>query len=132
MSTESEREEKTEIKVMIAFDNEYRAYQGALSAAIRILRPDAEVMTVEPEKLGAVAKRFCPDIVIGSRFEDDDLDDARAWIELALNPTQATRVLVHGEYAEITNPTLDKLLVIIEEVAQRKPTGGIGGYQWPI
>lgn len=120
MSTSIEHEKKHEIKIIVSFDDEYRAYQGTLAAAIRILRPGAEVMTVEPEKVSRVVQRFGPDIVIGSRSENGDLDAVRAWIELALDPTRSTKVRVDGQYSEVVNPTLDNLLVIIEEVAQLK------------
>jgi hypothetical protein len=125
VSTNSGHQRRTGIKILVAFDDAYRAYQGTLVATIRILRPDVEVVAVEPEKMSEVAKRFDPDIVIGSSFKDEDLDSMRAWIELALDPSQSTKVLVDGQYSEMTNPTLDKLLVIIEEVAQRKRTGDL-------
>ena len=67
-----------------------------------------------------MARRFGPDIVRGSRSEDGDLEDVRAWIELAVDPARSTKVRVDGQYSEVVNPTLDKLLVIIEEVAQLK------------
>ena len=117
--------ERTGIKIIIGFDDEYHAYRETLAATIRILRPEAEVMTVEQEKLGGVVKRFGPDIVIDGQFKDGDLDDVRAWIELALDPTQSTKVRVDGQYSEVVNPTLDKLLVIIEEVAQLKRMGDL-------
>ena len=117
--------DRTGIKIIIGFDDEYHAYRETLAATIRILRPEAEVMTVEQEKIGAVVKRFGPDIVIGGQFKDGVLDDVRAWIELALDPTQSTKVRVDGQYSEVVNPTLDKLLVIIEEVAQLKRMGDL-------
>lgn len=118
MSISLENNEWTEIKVIIAFEDEFRAYQETLAATIRILRPEADVTTAEPEKMSWVAKRFSPDIVIGGPYKDTDLDGVPAWISLSLDPAQVTRVNVHGEYSEIANPTLDKLLAIIEEVAQ--------------
>ena len=108
----------TEIRIIVSFEEGFRAYQGALTAVIKILRPDAEVMTVEPEKIDGAARRFPPDIVIGNRFEGADLECVPAWVELSLDPTQWTRIKVNGDYSEIINPTLDELLVIIDEVAQ--------------
>jgi hypothetical protein len=125
VSTNSGHQRRTGIKILVAFDDAYRAYQGTLVATIRILRPDVEVVAVEPEKMSEVAKRFDPDVVIGGSFKDEDLDSMRVWIELALDPSQSTKVVVDGQYSEMTNPTLDKLLVIIEEVAQRKRTGDL-------
>lgn len=118
MSISIENEEWTEIKIIVAFEDEFYAYQGTLAAAIRILCPEAEVMTAEPEKLSRVAKHFGPDIVIGNPCKDTDLEGVPAWIELSLDPAQLTKVNVDGEYSEMVNPTLDKLLAIIEEVAQ--------------
>ena len=44
--------EAPNIKVIVSFEDTFRAYRGALSAAIRILRPDVEVKTVELDELG--------------------------------------------------------------------------------
>ncbi|HET7271337.1 MAG TPA: hypothetical protein VFI90_09655 [Rubrobacter sp.] len=118
MSLSIENEEWTEIRIIVAFEDEFHAYQGTLAAAIRILRPEVEVVTAQPEKISWVAKRFGPDIVIGNPCKDTDLEGVPAWIELSLDPAQLTKVNVDGEYSEIANPTLDKLLAIIEEVAQ--------------
>jgi len=107
-----------EIKVIITFEYTFRAYQGALAAAIKILRPDVEVKTVELEELRGMLERFEPDIVIGSGFEEEDMRSVPNWVELSLDPARATRVSVGGNYSEIVNPTLDKLLVTIEEVEQ--------------
>jgi hypothetical protein len=125
VSINTANEEWTEIKVIIAFENEFRAYQETLAATIRILRPEAEVTTAEPEKISWVAKRFSPDIVIGNPCKDTDLEGVPAWIDLSLDPAQVTRVNVGGECSEIANPTLDKLLAIIEEVAQLTRTGDL-------
>jgi hypothetical protein len=118
VSVSIENGEWTEIKIIVAFEDEFRAYQGTLAAAIRRLRPEAEVVTAEPEKISGVAKRFGPDIIIGSPCKDADLEGVPAWIELSLDPAQLTKVNVDGEYSEMANPTLDKLLAIIEKVAQ--------------
>lgn len=114
---------RLDIKVVVVFEKEYHAYQGTLAATIRILRPDAEVVVAEPEKLRAVARRFGPDIVIGSQFEDGDLDGVPAWIKLSLDPVKLSEVSVDGQYSRVINPTLDSLLAIIEEAASLGRTG---------
>lgn len=118
MSVSIEHKEQTKIRIIVAFEDEYHAYQGTLAATIRILRPDAEVVTAELKKLGGMAKQFGPDIIIGSRFRDTEVEGVPAWIKLSLDPAQATTICVEGKYSEMVNPTLDKLLVVIEEVAQ--------------
>ena len=111
-------EEEPQIKIVITFEATFRAYQGALAAAIKILRPDLEVKTVELVELGEMVEKFDPDIVIGSGFDEEDMRDVPAWVELSLDPAESTRVSICGNYSEIVNPTLDKLLVIIEEVEE--------------
>jgi len=113
------REEKVlEIKIIITFEDTFRAYRGALAAAIRILRPEVEVKTVELEELRGMVETFEPDIVIGSGFYEEDMRGVPSWVGLSLDPASSTRVSVCGNYEEIVNPTLDKILEIIEEVEQ--------------
>jgi hypothetical protein len=118
VSANIEQEERTKIRILVAFEDQFHAYQGTLAATIRILRSDAEVVAAELKKLAEVAKRFDPDIVIGSRFKDAELEGIPAWIELSLDPAQVTKIYVDGIYSEMVNPTLDKLLSIIEEVSK--------------
>ncbi len=113
-----QHEKVLQIKIVITFEDTYRAYQGALKAAIKILRPDVEVKTVEPEELAGLVKRFVPDLVIGSGFDEEDMRGVPGWVGLSLDPAMSTRVSVWGNYSEMVNPTLDKILVIIEEVEQ--------------
>jgi hypothetical protein len=119
-------EKATEIRVLISFETGYYAYQGALAAAIRILRTDVEVLTIELERISGAMKRFEPDIVIASRPEQANTEGVSAWVELSPDPSQASKVNVNGDYSEIVNPTLDKLLVIIDKVTQfhRRETVG--------
>ena len=76
------------------------------------------VRTVEPEELPGLVRRFEPDLVIGSGFDVEDMRGVPGWVGLSLDPAMSTRVSVRGNYSEIVNPTLDKILVIIEEVEQ--------------
>jgi hypothetical protein len=107
-----------EIKIIITFEDTFHAYQGALAAAIKILRPDVEVKTIELEGLHEMVKGFEPDIVLGSGFDEEEVRDVPSWIGLTLDPDRPTRICVHGIYSEIVNPTLDKTLAIIEEAEQ--------------
>jgi hypothetical protein len=118
VGTGTEREKKGGVRVILAFEDGFDTYQGMLVAALRILRPDAEVLTVEPGEIGG-AGRFSPHVVIGGPFEEADVRDVPAWVELSLDPTRSTRVKVDGNYSEMVNPTLDKLLAIIDRAAHR-------------
>ena len=65
-----------------------------------------------------MVERFEPDIVIGSGFDEEDMQSVPGWVGLSLDPASSTRVSVCGNYSETVNPTLDKILDIIEEVEQ--------------
>lgn len=112
------RETKPDFRVLVSFEKGFYAYQGALAAAIRILRPDAEVMTAEPEQIGGAARRFGPDLVITSRSEEANTGGVAAWVQLSLDPSRASRVRVEENHSEMLNPTLDRLLGIVDEVAK--------------
>lgn len=78
-----------------------------------------EVKTVELEEMHDLVEAFEPDIVIGSGFDAEGMRRVPSWIGLSLDPARSTKICVHGNYAEIVNPTLDKILAIIEEIEQR-------------
>jgi CMP-2-keto-3-deoxyoctulosonic acid synthetase len=122
-------EKATEIRIVISFAQGFHAYQGALAAAIKILRPDAEVITVEPDKISEATKRFGPDVVITSRPEQANTEGVAAWVELSLDPSQASKVNLNGDRSEIANPTLDKLIGIIEKAAQLQQDETFGEHE---
>jgi len=100
---------------LIAFEPEYRAYQGVIAAAIRVLRPHIEVETTDLDALEEEIQRLDPQLVICSRSNAADLSDRLAWVELSMDPMQPTRVSIGGRYSERTNPTLEGLLEVIDE-----------------
>ena len=87
-----------------------------IAAGLRILRPGIEVEITSLETLEKELERFDPQVVICSRPEDVESSDRLAWIELSLDPTQPTKVSVGGRYLERTNPTVEELLKVIDEL----------------
>jgi hypothetical protein len=116
VSTNIEFGTATDLRVLISFEDGFHAYRDTIAAAIRIVRPNAEVMTVEPADIHETVKRFRPDIVIGSPLARADVKGVPAWVDLSLDPAKPSRVNLNGCYSETINPTLDKLLVIMDEV----------------
>lgn len=104
-----------EIRILIAFEPEYHAYQGVIAAAIRVLRPHIEVETADLDALEKEVQRLDPQLVICSLAKDADLGDMLTWVELSIDPLQPTRVCIGGRYSERTNPTLEVLLGVIDE-----------------
>jgi hypothetical protein len=107
-------ERMDKIKILISFENEYHIYQGIIAATIRILRPHAEVDTVGLEALGEKVERFGPQVVISSLSRIANSDDVSAWIQLSIDPAQPTKIYAGKRCSEMFNPTLDKLLPVID------------------
>jgi hypothetical protein len=110
------------VRILISFEPEYLAYQDVLTAAIQILRPHAEVQNATPDALGEEVKRFDPELVICSRPNTVDPGGRMAWVELSLVPTRPSKVCVDGRRSELTNPTLEVLLAVIDEVERLTQT----------
>jgi hypothetical protein len=106
------------MRILVSFELVYFAYQGVIAASIRILRPHTEVETTTLDALGEEVKRFDPELVICSRPNTVDPGGRIAWIELSIDSTRASRVCVGGRYSESTNPTLEVLMAVIDEVEE--------------
>ena len=89
-----------------------------IAAAIRVLRPHAEVEIATLEALGKEMERFDPALVIWSRHTTIDPGGRIAWVELSIESTRASKICVGGRYSESTNPTLEVLLAVIDEVEE--------------
>ena len=89
-----------------------------IAASIRILRPHTEVETTTLDALGEEIERFDPELVICSRPNTVEPGSVIAWIELSIDSTRVSKVCVGGRYSESTNPTLEVLLAVIDEVEE--------------
>ena len=105
-----------DIRVLVALEDDYRAYRETIAAVLRILRPHAEVESTTLEALEDELKRFDPQVVICGAHEDVEPDGRPAWIELSLDPTQPTKISVGGRYLERTSPSVEELLDVIDAV----------------
>lgn len=89
-----------------------------IAASIRILRPHTDVETTTLDLLGEEVERTDPELVICTRPNSVDPGGRIAWIELSIVPTRPSKVCVGGRYWESTNPTLEVLLTVIDEVEE--------------
>ncbi len=106
------------MRVLVAFEDDYRAYREVIAAGIGVLRPRAEVRTANPDALEEELKRFKPHVVICDRPDAAAPNDVPAWIELPLDPLRPSRIHVGDRRWESTNPTLEVLLGVIDEVEE--------------
>jgi hypothetical protein len=115
-----------DMRILVAFEEGYRAYREVIAAGIRILRPHAEVETSSLEALPEHIEHFDPQLVIcGGHVATHTHPGGRpAWVELSMDSTLTAKVSAGGRYSERTNPTLEVLLAILDEVEDLALTGG--------
>lgn len=98
---------------MVAFEDEYRAYQDALASALRTLRPHAEVSTSYPEVAPGSSPRPWPELVICNR---PDPGESLAWLELSMEPGRTSKLRIGEHLSRVANPSLEEILSVVDEV----------------
>ena len=104
------------MRVLVAFEDDYRAYREVIAAGIRVLRPRAEVRITNSNAIQEEVKRFEPNVVICDRPEVADPNNVRARIELSLDSLLPSKIRVGDRLWVSTNPALDVLLGVLDEV----------------
>jgi hypothetical protein len=112
-----------DIRVLVALEDDYRVYRETIAAVLRVLRPGAEVESTAIEALEEELERFVPQVVIcGGHHEGVEPDGRAAWIELSLDPTRPTMISVGSCSLELTNPGVEELLEVIDELHELRVT----------
>jgi hypothetical protein len=102
----------------VALEDDYQLYREMIAVVLQTLRTDAKVECTTLEALEEEFKRFDPQVVICGGHEDIEAGGRPVWIELSSDPTLPAKISVGpGRCFELTNPTLEELLEIIDEFA---------------
>jgi hypothetical protein len=107
-----------DVRVLVAFEDDYRSYREVIAAGICVLRPRTEVETAPMEELEEQVERFDPQLVVCSRPNTLASRRCAAWVELPLDPTRPTKICVAGRCSKRINPPIAVLLAVIDEVEQ--------------
>ncbi len=106
-------------RILVAFEDEYLAYREVIAAAIRVLRPGAQVESANLDALAQGIERLDPHVVICTRPNTVDPGRRPAWVVLPTAPIRPARICSGGRYSERVNPTVEVLLGIVDEVEER-------------
>ncbi|CAN5626839.1 hypothetical protein BH24ACT20_BH24ACT20_00480 [soil metagenome] len=109
------------VRVLVAFDDEHRAFREVISEAIRVLRPELEVAVTEPAALGTEAPRLDPVLVV-SGAPTSGPDDDLAWFELPTDPTLPATIRFGSRRTVCLNPGLLELLSAVDEARRLAST----------
>ena len=108
------------VRVLVAFEETYRAYGDAIVRAIRNTYPRLEVVAVaDVRELEAEVALFDPHLVITSRSSHPAPLASRrgtlSRVKLSVDPNQPSLLCVDGQGRESLNPSLEELLDVVED-----------------
>ena len=85
-------------RILVAFEDEYRAYADALAKAISAARPHLDVATVGLEGLQTEVTRLDPHVTICSSPNPatEQQEGKLAWVELSVDPHRPSKFCVSG------------------------------------
>jgi hypothetical protein len=105
------------IRVLVAFEDQYRTYREVIAAAIKVLRPQVEVSTTGLDDLETQVARLHPQVVISSQNRSASLRPGGTWVQVPL------------EVGPRTEATMKTLLEAIDRVEDPSSPGALKGKQ---
>jgi hypothetical protein len=102
------------VRVLVVFEDRYRAYRETIAAVIRELRPGVEVAVAGHDSLREQVARVSPHLVISSRPKAADPARTPAWIELPHEPGLAAKICFAGWHREAYDVGLKELLAAVD------------------
>jgi hypothetical protein len=104
------------MRILISYEESYRAYSDALERAIRGLHPDADVAACRHAESGEQLESFDPHLVVSSGPNTVDPGGRAAWYRLSPEPDEPSEACLGGRRWRRLNPPLEDLLSFIDEV----------------
>jgi hypothetical protein len=98
---------------LVLVANEPRAYRETIALALKALRPEAEVIAIEPTDLDAEVKRRRPDVAVLSQKSATVEDVVPSWVLLYPDGTNMTVVSVAWEQSVTGSLALDDLAALV-------------------
>ena len=109
-------ERRIQIRVLVAFEDEYRVYGAAIAGAVRRARPaDEVVVSAEIGVLERQVRSFAPHLIISSLPAPTNWGEWFSWVRLSSDPNRPSEICVEGKRRESLNPNLGELLCVLEE-----------------
>jgi hypothetical protein len=111
----------TGLRILVG--NDPRSYRETHAETFRLLRPQAEVVRVEPGELDAAVVRLAPHLVVCSALSEVVQTRPLAWILLYPDGANLAVVSIAGVQRTIPKVAFDDLLDAIDETARRVAAG---------
>jgi hypothetical protein len=104
------------MRILICYEERYRAYSDVLERAIGGLRPEAAVASCRLAEMGEQVESFDPHLVVSSGKNTVDPGGRAAWYRLSPDPGEPSEACLGGRRSHRANPSLEDLLSFIDEV----------------
>lgn len=114
----SPRRKKCHMRRMrVLMANEPRSFREVFTSVLRTLRPNIEVIEVDPEDLDPEVERLRPDLVVCSRISSAVEREAPSWILLYPENEPVGMIYTAGDLSTMNDLDLDRLIAIVDRAA---------------
>ncbi len=111
------------LRILIAYEANFRAYGDALERSIRGLRPHVHLAVADLGVLKAAVEGFDPHLVVSDSPNTVDPGGRAAWYRLSHEPGEASEICLDAWRFVLENPDMEELLTIIDRVDELLRTG---------
>lgn len=103
-------------RLLVLVANDPGAYRDAISKALRMMRPDVEVLDVPPGDLDREYARLQPDLTVCSHLTKVVESGTSDWIELYPDGISVAHFSVGGERLTIAQPDFGLILSLVDRL----------------
>lgn len=101
-------------RVLVA--NDPGAYRDAIARALRVMRPDVEILDVAPAELDGEYARVRPALTVCSRLTRVVESGMTDWIELYPDGVSVAHFSAGGERLTLARPDFDLILSLVDRL----------------
>jgi len=103
------------IRILICYEERYRAYGDVLQRAIGGLRPEADVASCTLAEIGEQLQSFDTHLLVSRGPNTVDPGGRAPWYRLSPEPGEPSEACLRGRRSHRANPPLEELLSFIDE-----------------
>ncbi len=108
------------IRIVVA--NELWSYRDVLAAALSCLRPEAQVVSVEPDELDVEIARLMPHLVLCSKVTAA-VESVPGWVVLYPGHETRAEICIGGERQTVGDVQFDSLLGVVDSIKRHTRLG---------
>lgn len=104
------------MRLRMVVANDPRSYREVMAGALRALRPEVEVILIEPEDLDGQILRISPHLVVCSSITETVRAGSFSWVVLYPDGQSHATVCVDGESRTVEDMEFEGLLSVVDDI----------------